>query len=680
VGHVVARISLISLIPVALAALLLTAGRGGAISPPAQPASPPPRVSYASRTDTTAPLHEMPTLPPQAGGPLREAKKAKLLPNRAGSSGVSGPDPALQTSGGVNVPTTGASFEGVNNVDGVLPPDTNGDVGPNHYVQIVNLSFAVWGKSGNLLYGPVANNTLWQGFGGPCQTTNDGDPVVLYDHLADRWMISQFALPSFPRGPFYQCIAISQTGDPLGAWHRYEFTISGTKLNDYGKFGVWPDGYYFATNQFKCSVLRCTWAGQGVVAFERDEMLNGQPARMIYFDLYNVNSNLSGMLPADLDGPSPSAGAPNPFCEIDDDAWLYSPDQIQCWNFHADWANPTSSTFTFSDAIATAAFDSNLCGYSRNCIPQPGGTKVDALSDRLMYRLQYRNSGAYQSLVVNHTVDVNGSDRAGIRWYELRNSGGGWSIFQQGTFSPDADNRWMGSIAMNGRGEMALGYSVSSGSVYPSVRVTGRLPSDPLGTLPQGEATIVGGSGYQQHASGRWGDYSTMSVDPTDDCTFWYTQEYYAVVGSAPWQTRIGSFTLAGCGPASPTPTPSPSPVPTPCPDTDGDSWTDCAEAMIGTDPLAECATSPTHNAWPADLNNDTHSDITDNSSLAGSFGTAVPPAPARHDIAPDPPDRFVDITDVARMAGLFGLTCAPTATPTPTPAPTPAPTPTATP
>lgn len=506
-----------------------------------------PVVRYASRTDTTAPLYELPPMPPVLGE-IFEAKPPKRLPNRLDSSGPAGSD-LVQESSGPAAPTVGANFEGVNNVNGVLPPDTVGDIGPNHYVQMVNLAFGIWDRSGNLLYGPVNNNTLWQGFGGPCQNTNNGDPIVLYDHLADRWMMSQFALPNFPRGPFYQCIAVSQTGDPLGAWHRYEFTISQDKLNDYPKFGVWPDGYYMAVNQFKCRVVSCSWAGQGVVAFEREAMLAGAAARMVYFDLYSLDPNLGGMLPSDLDGPAPPSGAPNPFVQVDDNAWGYSPDQLQIWEFRVNWANASSSTFTHAGNLGTAAFDANMCGYSRNCIPQPGGTKVDAISDRLMYRLQYRNFGSHQTLVVNHTVDVNGSDRAGVRWYELRKSGGGWSMYQQGTYSPDSNHRWMASIAMNGAGDMALGYSVSSTTVYPSIRATGRLDGDSLGQMTQGELTIINGSGYQTHSSGRWGDYSMMAVDPVDDCTFWYTQEYYAVVGTAPWQTRIGSFKLRECGP-----------------------------------------------------------------------------------------------------------------------------------
>ncbi|MEJ2710412.1 MAG: Ig-like domain-containing protein [Anaerolineales bacterium] len=534
---------------VLLAAVLaapLSGPAGAAVE--AQAPGPRPVVREATRTDQIQSMRRLPPIPPVLGE-IFQTKPPKKLPNRPGGAGSNAPDPVLQEAlVGTSTANTLSSFEGVSNVNGVLPPDTVGDIGPNHYVQMVNLSFAVYDRSGNLLYGPVDNNTLWQGFGGPCETTNDGDPVVLYDHLADRWLMSQFALPKYPRGPFYQCIAVSQTGNPLGGWNRYEFLISQKKLNDYPKFGVWSDGYYMTVNQFTCNMFFCNWGGEGVVAFERDQMLSGQQARMVYFDLYNTDPNLAGMLPSDLDGPAPPAGAPNVFAQFDDDAWGYSPDQLQLWQFHVDWANTANSTFTKAATLNTAAFDSNMCGGSRNCIPQPGGTNVDAIADRLMFRLQYRNFGDHQTLVVNHTVDVDGTDHAGVRWYELRDSGGGWDIQQQGTFAPDGDQRWMGSAAMNGNGSLALGYSVSSYATSPSIRYTGRLAGDPPGLMTQGEGEIVAGAGYQQHTSGRWGDYSMLAVDPTDDCTFWYTQEYYASVSSAGWQTRIGSFQLPDCG------------------------------------------------------------------------------------------------------------------------------------
>jgi hypothetical protein len=537
-----------------------------------------PVVITASQNDTSARLESIPVIPPKQSRPDPDLNVLRTLGNRIGGPKKTPPgqfrDPVLQESTGnvptLNIPSPLQSFEGVNNVNGVLPPDTNGDVGPNHYMQWVNLSFAIYSKTGTLLYGPAAGNTLWSGFGGPCQTSNDGDPIVQYDHLADRWMVSQFALPNYPSGPFYQCIAVSQTADPTGAWYRYQFQISATKLNDYPHFGVWPDGYYMSINQF----VGNSWGGAGAVAFERSKMLLGQPAQAVYFDLYSVDPNLGGMLPADLDGPVPAAGTPNVFAQMDDDAYGYSPDQLRLYNFHVDWVTPSNSTFTQSSTLPTAAFDSNMCAGSRNCIPQQGTTRrLDAIADRLMYRLQYRNFGSYQTIVANHTVDANGADRAGIRWYELRNSGSGWSIYQQGTFSPDSTNRWMGSVAMDASGNIGLGYSASSSSMYPAIRYTGRLAGDPLGTLSQGEGTLFAGTGAQTHSASRWGDYSSLSVDPVDGCTFWYTNEYVQTTGSSPWRTRIGSFQLPGCGGGSATPTPTntglpPTPTNTPPPPT----------------------------------------------------------------------------------------------------------------
>ena len=525
---------------------------GGTSGPALTPTSRGPAhavVVAAGRHDRSAPLRSVVPRAPEHGDQDPDAAEPQPLPGRSTATPPAAVrDPVLQAAVAVAAaPSLGLNIEGVNNVNGVLPPDTNGDIGPNDYVQWVNLSFAIYDRSGTRLYGPAAGKTLWAGFGGPCEGTNDGDPIAQYDHLADRWVMTQFALPNYPSGPFYQCFAVSTTGDPLGAWNRYEFKISDTKLNDYPHLGVWPDAYYLSINQFSGN----SWAGAGAVAFDRAAMLAGDPATMQYVDLFGVDPNLGGMLPSDLDGPAPPAGAPNIYAEADDNANGYPQDQVDLWSFHVDWANAANTTFTHTGALKTAAFDSNLCNYSRNCIPQPGNPPrgLDALSDRLMYRLQYRNFGDHQSLVLNHTVDVDGKDRAGIRWYELRKTTSAWSIYQQGTYSPDSTDRWLGSAAMDGNGNIGLGYSVSSGSVAPSIRYTGRLAGDPLGTLGLGEGTIVAGSGSQSSTAYRWGDYAMLAVDPTDDCTFWFTSEYYKTSGNATWQTRIASFRMAGCGP-----------------------------------------------------------------------------------------------------------------------------------
>lgn len=524
----------------------------GAQAPKARAVEARPVVSVG-RHDLSAPLR---SIAPRPSG-LKAQRRGPLPMRPVRKGAVQAPDAALQSTPPAAVaPATIINFEGVSNVDGVLPPDTNGDIGPNHYVQWVNKTLAVYSRSGGLLYGPASGNTIWAGFGGPCETQNDGDPIVLYDHLADRWLLTQFALPNNLAGiillaPFYQCIAVSQTPDPTGAYYRYQYEFS--KLNDYPKFGVWPDGYYMTINQF--APITLGFAGQGVAAFDRAAMLAGQPARMIYYDLASVDPNLGGMLPADLDGPPPPAGSPAFFVQRDDDADGYAPDQLQLWRFHANWADPAASTFSGPFAMPVAPFDSNMCEGSRNCIPQPGTTaKLDALSDRLMYRLQYRNFGTHESLVVNHTVDVDGTDHAGIRWYEVRDPGGTPVVHQQGTFAPDGLHRWMASAAMDAAGNLALAYNAGGTGLSPSIRYVGRLASDPPGVLGQGENDLITGTGAQTHTASRWGDYSMLGVDPLDGCTFWATSEYMETTSVAGWQTRIGAFRLPGCGNAGPAP------------------------------------------------------------------------------------------------------------------------------
>ena len=460
---------------------------------------------------------------------------------------------ALQAwSGMASMPAVLQQWEGVTNRNGVAPPDTEGDVGPNHYVQWVNLSLAIWNKSGTLLFGPVDGNTLWASLGGACYNNNDGDPIVLYDRLADRWLISQFAVP----GPYYEAVAVSQTPDPLGAWYLYCFKISDTKMNDYPHFGVWPDGYYMTINQFANA---SSWAGAGVVVFDRAKMLAGDPtAGFQYFDVGAVNTNYGGMLPSHVESAwqAPPLGTPNYVAEVDDGTWIpgYANDAIRIWEVHVDWTTPANSTmgtagFAPNAILNTATWTPVPCTNStRACIPQPGtGNKVDAIGDRMMYRLSYRHLASHDTLVFNHSVWADSTDRTGVRWYEVRKTGATWSIFQQGTFAPaDGLYRWMGSVAMDHSGNLAAGYSVSSGSVYPSIRYAGRLSTDPAGELTQGEATMISGTGSETGVN-RWGDYSTLSLDPADDCTFWYTQEYMQTTGSFNWKTRIGSFRFPSC-------------------------------------------------------------------------------------------------------------------------------------
>ena len=504
--------------------------------------------------DLSPPLREIE--PVVTKGEMRPEPKA-LLPGRVtGEQAAGGPAAGLQDWHGVEaMPTPLVSFAGTGNVNGVLPPDTQGDVGPQHYIQWVNLAFTIYDKTGTVLYGPANGSTLWSGLPrrSACRDNNEGDPITIYDHIANRWLMSQFVLGSTS----YQCIAVSQTDDPTGSWYLYQYQWPNGYMNDYPHFGLWTDAYYETVNQFNSSGTG--WRGAGVAAFERDKMLLGQPAQMIYFSLYAVNQNYGGQLPADLEaGDRPPVGAPGYIVEWDDSAYFPPNDALRIWRFHVDWTTPgnsylgTGAPGTAGDpnwTLVTTDVDPTLCtdasGRGR-CIPQPGTTyKLEDLADRLMHRVQYRNINGIQRLVGNHTVDFNGNNNsAGIHWFELRNDGADWSIYQQGVYGPDSTIwRWMGSIAMDNGGNIALGYSASAASTtYPSIRYVGRLASDTLGTMPQSEAVLQPGGGSQTYSTyGRWGDYSALQLD-NDGCTFWYTTEYYASTSPANWLTRVGSF------------------------------------------------------------------------------------------------------------------------------------------
>jgi Dockerin type I domain len=469
-------------------------------------------------------------------------------------------DPVQQTSPGLlTMPSPNITFEGIAQSEacgGCIPPDTNGAVGPNHYVQSVNEHFAVYSKTGTLLAGPAAINSLFSSLptGNQCRIRNNGDPVVLYDRLADRWLITQFTSAA----PYEECVAISTGPDPAGTYYVYDFHLSNTVFHDYPKLGVWPDAYYMTTNQFPPNQELSQ--GYGAWAFERAKMLVGQPARQVFFDLGTVNTMFSGALPSDADSPPP-AGSPNYFVEVDDEVIVPPTDAMRIWKFHVDWTNPASSTFGNAgqpDTVITVPdFTPPECVYGYGvCVQQlESPYSLDVLGDRIMFRLAYRNFGDHEAFVVNHSVVADA--RVGIRWYEVRNLSTTPTIYQTGTFAPiDTLHRWMGSMAMDRNGDIAVGYSTSSAASFPSIAYAGRLVGDPLGQLSQGEAQMFAGLGSENVADyippeGRWGDYSDLTVDPTDDCTFWYTTEYFPAGAStnidAPWQTRIGSFKFPTC-------------------------------------------------------------------------------------------------------------------------------------
>ena len=454
----------------------------------------------------------------------------------------SGRDPLVDTQGlgTAAIPAPILNFEGIS-FTGVVPPDTVGAVGPNHYIQSVNgpgsSRFVIFDKAGNIVVGPLEMSSLWAG--GACKS-GAGDPIVLYDRLADRWLLSEFAGVGN-----HLCVSISKTPDPVsGGWFNYDFPVP--QFPDYPKYAVWPDAYYVSTNE----------SSPAAYALDRTKMLAGLPATSQRFTAPSLTFGFNALLPATVDSaaPPPAPAGPGVFLRHRDDE-IHNPgannptqDFLEAWLFDVDWANAANSTFTGPVNIPVAEFDSHLCGVgSFTCVPQPGTPqRLDPISEVVMWHLAYRNFGTHEAMVGNFVVDVNGTDRAGIRWFELRRTGGGpWTIFQEGTHSPDATNRWVGSPAIDKDGNIALGYSVSSSSVFPGIRYSGRLASDPPGQM-QSEAVLFNGTGSQ--SSNRIGDYSAMTIDPADDCTFWYTNEY--IPSNGQWRTRIGTFVLPSCAPS----------------------------------------------------------------------------------------------------------------------------------
>ncbi len=498
-------------------------------------------VIHELKHDVSPPLRNMVSSTQFNPGAQREAPLAQPTGPELTSSQ---PDPVAQQPA---APLTGVStilnFDGQNANDNLsllgftfVPPDTNGAVGATQFVQIVNVTYAVYNKStGAVELGPALMNTIWAGFGGLCETENGGDPVVLYDHLAGRWLISQLAFSSgFTEN--FQCIAISTTSDATGTYNRYAFPF-GSILNDYPKFAVWPDAFYYSANMFAVFHGGFKFIGARACAFDRAAMLVGSPATSICFQ--NPPA-VASLLPSDLDGSTlPPAGQPNFFADIADTTHL------NIFQFHVDFSNAANSTFTGTQ-IPVAAF-SEICAraISRACIPEPTpGERVDGIADRLMFRLAYRNFGDHESLVANHTVK--GGALAGVRWYEIRSPGSSPFVFQEGTVVDPNINFWMGSIAMDKAGDIALGFSASSKGLFPSVFLAGRVAGNPLGTI-DGPLALQTGSGVQERSFHRWGDYSSMAIDPSDDCTFWYTQEYYKTTGPFNWNTRVTSFKFASC-------------------------------------------------------------------------------------------------------------------------------------
>ena len=488
------------------------------------------------------PLRDLPPLTAYEIQALKEKAESRVLNKKlrnrdypfAETALPKGPDAAWQKTMG----TTGTAMAPLVNIDGqtspYYPPDCNGTAGPNHYMQTINTTYAIYSKTGTLLAGPTNMNLLFGSVTG--SNCNDGDPLILYDEQANRWLAVEFSLcGSNDR----MLVAVSTTSDPTGTWYQYSFDVA--DMPDYEKFGIWRDGYYMATNN---------GGSNDTYVFERDQMIIGGSApKMVGFTNSWLPISIDGFMcvpPVDNDGTFSPAGSPGLFIALNDDAIGGGSDQLWIYELAVNWTNTAASTFNRTQQINVTAFDSNF-GNTWSNIPQQGTTqKVDAIPMVIMNVPQYRNFGTYQTIVCCHTVDVDATNHAGIRWYELRKTPPSttWTVRQTGTYAPDANSRWMGSIMLNANNKIGLGYSISSSSMYPGIRYTGQTAgayATGAGVLDVPEEIIQTGANSQT-GQNRWGDYALMSVDPVDNETFWFTTQYIGSGGSR--KTKIASFKI----------------------------------------------------------------------------------------------------------------------------------------
>jgi PKD repeat protein len=482
---------------------------------------------------------------PQAGPP-REVMNFRGE-GRPAFDGGDGPSPnasSFQDAQGSGTTAVGSGFPGADNNDNgnllgflIAPPDTDGSIGPTNFVQMINLLTTIYDKSGNVVQASFPSNAFWAGIGGNCEPYNQGDPIVLYDDQADRWLVSQFAFPDSLRS-FSQCVAVSQTGDPTGAYNRYEFSFDGIGFNDYPKHGIVTGSITMIANIFTKRGRGFIYGGTFLGVMDKAAMYAGDPtASLIGF---NIGTGEFGFVAGDLDG---SGSAPALFATA-----MSTANAFDIWQIDVDWTTEDASANQIA-SIPVTPFDTDLCSASREaCIPQPdGGPALEAIADRLMHRLQLRDFGTYRTMVTSHTVDV-GNGRAGIRWYELRESSGAWSLYQEGTFGPnDGLHRFIPSAAMNLAGDIGIGYLVSSENIYVSTAVAGQSAANSgSGLLDAAEEICAAGSGVQQDVN-RSGDYSSTSIDPTTD-SFWHTNEVFTSTGPYQWATFVCEFEVGEGG------------------------------------------------------------------------------------------------------------------------------------
>jgi len=444
---------------------------------------------------------------------------------------IDGNDPIIQAEKGRNNPsyTLEQNFDGISTSEsgGATPPDPSGAVGPNHYINAVNSVLKIFDKQGDLLVGPTSlGNFLGNG-------TNGGDPIIMYDQLADRFFVSQFGAATNSL-----VIGVSETPDPTGAYFVYEFVFD--NFPDYPHYSIWHDGYYLTANK----------SGETVYVLERDVILNGgDDPQIVGFSLPGivVNTNtVKSVATANILGFNYVENSPGYVTYLQDDGWSQSitNDHLKIWEVNIDWITASNSTISDPIEVPLNPFDSVFAPFGSGDLEQPGtGQKIDMIGGIISYAANYRMFQNHNSWVITFNVDIDGNDTSGIRWVELRNNNSDdWSVYQEGTYAPDDGNsRFMGSSSIDLQGNIGLGFNIGSSTLPVGISYTGRYASDPLGEMTQAETVIVDGIGVQTY-SNRFGDYSHLTMDP-DGFTFWHTAEYFKETNE--WQSRIASFNLS---------------------------------------------------------------------------------------------------------------------------------------
>lgn len=525
----------------------------------------PPRMGFEGRRLMRYPRDDLSSTQKaqqEEGDVLEEAPsaaevldEARALRDAAALASAQTPPPSISFDG----------FDATSSGCGCFPPDTVGDIGRNHYIQSVNSSIKIFDKNTLGLLAQTSYNSFFAGLGAnvPCgKSQNDGDGTVFYDHLADRWVVSDFAFSTFPGTAFYQCIGVSKTSDPVGGgWYLYAIQVdpsNPTYEGDTPKFGLWPDGYYLTMNTFSSST---TFNGVRVYALDRNSMVQGGAANAIGFSIDPVTlGSQYSLMPATFRFGAPPSGTDEYLLSVNSSiSGGTTETSVFVYRFHSDFTTPANSTFgsgvghAANATIAVNGYVDAFTTFTNLLVPQTGTTaKLDTQGDRLMYPVYYQNLNGVESIWAAHTVFASGtSGPTAIRWYQFNVTGGTVqpTPAQQQTFSNGSDGlyRFMPSLALDSKGNLAINYSVSGNAVDPSIRYAARKTTDPANSLAQGEALLVQGAGHQTSTSGRWGDYSATGVDFVDGCTFWMTNEYYTTTSSSMWNTRIAAFSFPDC-------------------------------------------------------------------------------------------------------------------------------------